>query len=220
MCYTPQKLTRLAHYSNDVATEATPTSVDAQAIVLSPTTAAPSGGDSREAGTRTAHPLSHSPYKFPRLTGMSDDFPHARTAAAVAAATTTRSTTTAADNRYVRGFSDMEVAVKATEVTAAAGALARTAGVIEAAAYTTAGVVGAAGTAATTTTASATSTSIITALRATDGSSLVEAPSKKKKQKRAGASKGKSHRNPAGHDQRATLAKQHSMDSTRDRRYL
>jgi len=64
----------------------TPTSVDAQTIVLPPTTAAPSGGDSREAGTRTARSLSYSPHKFPRLTGMSDDFSHARAATAARAA--------------------------------------------------------------------------------------------------------------------------------------
>ena len=124
MCRTPQKLARLAHYSNDVPTDATLTSVDAQTIVLPPTTAAPSGGDSKEAGTRTARSLSYSPHKFPRLTGMSDDFSHARTFA------TTTSTRTAADNRHVRGLSDMEVAaqaVRATEMTAAAVALAKTA---------------------------------------------------------------------------------------------
>ena len=81
MCCTPQKLVRLAHYSNDVATEATPTPVDAQIIVLPPTTAAPSGGHNREARTHTAHSLSYSPHKFPRLTDMSDDFSHARAAA-------------------------------------------------------------------------------------------------------------------------------------------
>jgi len=86
MCCTPQKLARLAHYSNDVATEATPTSVDAQAIVLSPTTAAPSRGDSRDARTHSAHSLSYSPHKFPRLMDMSDDFTRARTAATATAA--------------------------------------------------------------------------------------------------------------------------------------
>ena len=55
---------------------------------------------------------------------MNDDFTRARTAA------TTTSTRTAADNRHVRGLSDMEVAaqaVRATEMTAAAVALAKTA---------------------------------------------------------------------------------------------
>mmetsp|Transcript_56985 Transcript_56985/g.114273 ORF Transcript_56985/g.114273 Transcript_56985/m.114273 type:complete len:132 (+) Transcript_56985:372-767(+) len=98
-----------------------------QAIVPSPTTTAPSSGDSREAGSHTVHSLSCAPHKSPRLTGMNVDFSHARGMAAATAAT--RSTKPAADSRDVRGFSKMEVAAragKATEATAAAVALAKT----------------------------------------------------------------------------------------------
>ena len=34
-----------------------------------------------EARTHTAHSLRYAPHKFPRLTGLSDDFSHARAAA-------------------------------------------------------------------------------------------------------------------------------------------
>ena len=107
--------------------------------------------------------------------------------------------------------------------TPAAGALTRTEGLIEATAYTTTEAVGAAGTAATTTTASATPTSTITTLLEIAGSVPVETPSKKKKKKkkkkkRAHGSKGKSHRDQASHNQREAFAKQHSMDSARNRR--
>ena len=125
MCCTPQKLARLAHYSNDVATEATPTSVDAQTIFLPPTTAAPSGGDSRAARTDTAHSLSYSPHKFPRLTGLSNDFTHARAAAAATTAAVAQSSIIIAQQSPFRllGNGD-EVFSAATPISAAAQAIA------------------------------------------------------------------------------------------------
>ena len=74
-----------------------------------------SGGDSREAGTRTAHPLSYSPYKFPRLTGMRDDFSHARAAAAAP----TRMTSSAEQSPFRLLGNGDDVASAATPTSAA-----------------------------------------------------------------------------------------------------
>jgi len=142
---------------------------------------------------------------------------------------------------------NMEVATRAeeaTETTAVVEVIAGTAGMTEAAAYTTAGVVGAAGAAETTTMASATSTvwsahwknmttrderatmtrvaEATTARTATTG--IIEAAAattdevtttkKKKKGRRSHKGQGRDDRNRLSQNHRQSLTKHHSMDST------